>query len=290
MWGASPAFRHVTVEPTGTVTLGGANEKSWISASTPVAEAAGGGVGVGTESALASGLAWASVAAGVGSTAESPVAPVPFTTTLPVISGWIAHRYENVPACLNVRFHDPPSPIGPLLNAPSSAVTVCARSSSLRNVTEPPAAIVTVPGPNARPAIETEADVGSWTSSHRPTTACSWRTTCRRPRSARNTACPRPRARRGRCMCPLPSASSNTTARLEIVGVEFGGPGLRAHPMPLVVGVHEPDRRAGGDRQLGRRKAIGDPDRDGRGGSSDGHDETAATSATSEARTRWRAT
>ena len=100
------------------------------------------------------------VAAGAGSAAEPPDAPVPFTTTLPVISGWIAHRYENEPACLNVRFHDPPSPIGPLSNAPSSAVTVCARSSSLRNVTEPPAAIVTVPGPNARPAIETEADVG----------------------------------------------------------------------------------------------------------------------------------
>ncbi len=43
--------------------------------------------------------------------------------------------------------------------------------------------------------------------------------------------------------------------------------------MPLVVGVHEPDRRAGRDRQLGRRKAIGDPDGDGRGGGSDGRDE-----------------
>ena len=99
------------------------------------------------------------VAAGAGAAAEPPDPPELFTTTSPVISGWIAHRYENVPACLNVRFHDPPSPIGPLLNAPSSAVTVCARSSSLRNVTEPPAAIVTVPGLNARPAIETEADV-----------------------------------------------------------------------------------------------------------------------------------
>ena len=80
------------------------------------------------------------------------------TTTLPVISGWIAHRYENVPACLNVRFHDPPSAIVPLLNAPSLAVTVCPRSSSLRNVTEPPAAIVTVAGLNARPAIETDPE------------------------------------------------------------------------------------------------------------------------------------
>ena len=63
-------------------------------------------------------------------------------------------------------------------------------------------------------------------------------------------------------------------ARLEIVGVEFGGPGLRAHPVALVVGVHEPDRRAGGDRQLGRRKAIRDPDRDSRGGSRDRRNET----------------
>ena len=62
-----------------------------------------------------------------------------------------------MPACLNVPFHVPPSAIVPLLNAPASAVTVCARSSSLRNMTEPPAAIVTVPGLNARPAIETEA-------------------------------------------------------------------------------------------------------------------------------------
>ena len=62
-------------------------------------------------------------------------------------------------------------------------------------------------------------------------------------------------------------------AGLEIVGVEFGRPGLRAHPMPLVVGVHEPDGRAGRHRQLRRREAVRDLDRDGRGGGSRGHDE-----------------
>ena len=130
----------------------------------------------------------------------------PFTTTLPVISGWIAHRYENVPACLNVRFHDPPSAIVPLLNAPSLAVTVCARSSSLRNVTEPPAAIVTVAGLNARPAIETEGDeAGADPSTSR------LRRFPHPPRSARDTACRRRRARRGTCTCRSRSAASNTT-------------------------------------------------------------------------------
>ena len=44
--------------------------------------------------------------------------------------------------------------------------------------------------------------------------------------------------------------------------------------MPLVVGVDEVDRRAGGNRQLGWREAVGDPDRDGRRGSNEGRNET----------------
>ena len=236
--------------------------------------AAGGGVGVGDGVGDGVGVGFG-VAAGAGSAAEPPDAPVPFTTTLPVISGWIAHRYENEPACLNVRFHDPPSPIGPLLNAPSSAVTVCARSSSLRNVTEPPAAIVTVPGPNARPAIETEADFGVVDVEPPPDDGLA--------RGGRRAADHDPPVIPRVVVLALVEVGVRALcrqlhrirlARLEIVGVEFGGPGLRAHPMPLVVGVHEPDRRAGGDRQLGRRKAIGDPDRDGRRGSSDGRNET----------------
>ena len=222
-------------------------------------------------SALASGFVGFGVAAGVGSTAESPVAPVPFTTTLPVISGWIAHRYENEPACLNVRFHDPPSPIGPLLNAPSSAVTVCARSSSLRNVTEPPAAIVTVPGLKARPAIETEADDEVVEVAHAERCAGGRRAADHDPPEILRILVVALVEVGVRALCRQFHRIRLT--RLEIVGVEFGRPGLRAHPMPLVVGVHEPDPRTGRDRQLGRRKAIGDLDGDGRGGGSRGHDE-----------------
>ena len=151
-----------------------------------------------------SGWASASESRPAPSSAEPPE---PFTTTLPVISGWIAHRYENVPACLNVRFHDPPSSIGPLLNAPSFAVTVCARSSSLRNVTEPPAAIVTVAGLNARPAIDTEGDeAGAGPVDEPPpevpppTTIRPWYRVLSSSRSSRYVYVPL-----------APSASSNTT-------------------------------------------------------------------------------
>jgi len=108
--GASPLFRHVTVEPTGIDSSAGEKAKSAISASTPVVAGFGVGVGVGD---------------GFGFGVEAAAEPAPpLTTTFPVISGWIAHRYANVPADLKVRFQDPPSEIVPLLNAPSLAVTV----------------------------------------------------------------------------------------------------------------------------------------------------------------------
>ena len=86
VWGASPAFRHVTVEPAGTLIFEGVNEKSWISASAPVAVAPGVAAGVGVGDGLGVGVR------GLGFGVAEP-----FTTTLPVISGWIAHRYEKAP-------------------------------------------------------------------------------------------------------------------------------------------------------------------------------------------------
>ena len=216
------------------------------------------------------------------SAASAADAPEPFTTTLPVISGWIAHRYENVPACLNVRFHDPPSPIVPLLNAPSLAVTVCARSSSLRNVTEPPAAIV----------IGRRAER---TARHRDRGRRSRGSVVRRgasgghplqPRSARDSAhvvvvaLVKIRVRAARRQ-PHPMRLAQL---FEVVEVSLDGPGPDPRPMPLVVSVAGADRRPGGNRQLDRREAVGVPDEDGSRGAAR-RNGPATRSATSEAGT-----
>ena len=173
-----------------------------------------------------------------------------------------------MPACLNVRFHDPPSAIGPLLNAPSFAVTVCARSSSLRNVTDPPAAIVTVAGLNAWPAIDTEG-----TKQMRDLSTSRLRSSLQQ-RSARDTACRRRRVRPGRCMCRATSAASSTTGPARDCG-------SRIRPARTVIACGAARRRrlrSGSSRRrepsLGRRKVISDPDRNGCRGGNDGRNET----------------
>ena len=82
-----------------------------------------------------------------------PLAAV--TTTVPVIVGWMAHAYANVPAVANVIVADCPGPSDSVSNP--APVAVCAALSSFVHVTESPAPIVIEPGTKAKPAMRTGA-------------------------------------------------------------------------------------------------------------------------------------
>lgn len=75
----------------------------------------------------------------------------------PVIDGWIAQWYVNVPGASKRVVDDAPSTSGPELHAPVSDVHVCVALSRLVTVTDEPRRTSSGFGENAKPAIVSAA-------------------------------------------------------------------------------------------------------------------------------------
>ncbi len=76
--------------------------------------------------------------------------PQPFTTTVPVMNGWIAQWYAYVPAVRNVNENAPPGESVPLANAPALDVTVCCTWPAFFHVTVVPTVTETEDGLNPK--------------------------------------------------------------------------------------------------------------------------------------------
>jgi hypothetical protein len=109
------------------------------------------GVGVAVAAAVVV-VAWAGVGVAVAALTAA-------TITVPVMLGWISQWYVNVPAASNVLAKLAPLLIVPESKTPAvSEVTVCGMPASLcAQVTDSPTFTLTLPGANAKFAMETFA-------------------------------------------------------------------------------------------------------------------------------------
>jgi hypothetical protein len=119
------------------------------------------GAGAGGSVAAGGSLGEGAAADGEGSAEAAGAAAAAVTSTTPVISGWNAHRYANVPGSAKVWLYVPPAEIRSESNEPSSAVTVCGACPTFVHVTVVPAGTWRSAGPKAKSRASTAAVVGA---------------------------------------------------------------------------------------------------------------------------------
>ena len=137
VWIAAPRFVNRIVPPTGMLTMAGSNARSTTRTSvTPgSALASGGGCRVGE---------------GGGTLPSGPA-----TRTVPVMSGWMAQRYANVPGLENVRRKVAREAMSPLSNSPPRPATECGATPEFTHVTVDPSGTRSCDGRKAKSTIRT---------------------------------------------------------------------------------------------------------------------------------------